>query len=97
MQCAIIPLGQILQNVASVLCAVFIAEYSTVTRHITSVPCVYYYGHIVVVRADREQCPLLLSTYTFAGCVTGSLYHNVTGIYFLSLANRKCDLCSYET
>ena len=31
------------------------------------------------------------------GCVTGSLYNSVTGIYFSSLANHKYDLCSYKT
>jgi len=33
----------------------------------------------------------------FAGWVTVSLYRNVTGIFFLTLANHKNDLCSYDT
>jgi hypothetical protein len=49
------------------------------------------------MHADRWQCCLLLNTNTFAGWVTGSLYHNVTGIFFWSLANHKYDLCSVET
>jgi len=43
------------------------------------------------------QCCLLLNTYTFAGWVTGSMYRDVTGIFFWSHANRKYDLCSDET
>jgi hypothetical protein len=42
------------------------------------------------------QCCLLLNNYTFAGWVTGSLYNNVTWIFFWSLANHKYDLCSYD-
>ena len=40
MLCVIIPLCQVLQNIASGLVALFIREYSTVIRNITSVPCV---------------------------------------------------------
>ena len=39
-QCGIIPLCQVLQKVTSVLVAVFIRQYSSVIRNITSVPSV---------------------------------------------------------
>jgi len=71
-----------LQNIASVLFAVFIRQYSSVITNITSFPSVYSYSHIVGLHADSGQCCLSLNTYTFAGWVTGSLYHNVTGIFF---------------
>jgi hypothetical protein len=81
---------------ASVLVAFLIGEFSTVIRNITYVPCVESYSHIVGLHAGRGQCHLLLNTNTFAGWVTGSPYHNVTGIFFQSLANHKYDLCSDE-
>ena len=40
-QCGIIPLCQVLQKVTSVSVAVFIIQYSSVIRNITSVPSVY--------------------------------------------------------
>ena len=88
---------QTLHNIPSALFAVFIGEYSSVIRNITSIPFVWTYGHIVGLQADRGQCRLLLNTYIFACWVTGSLYHNVTEIFFSSLANHKYDLCSCET
>jgi len=39
-QCGIIPLCQVLQKVTSVLVAVFIRQYSSVIRNITSIPSV---------------------------------------------------------
>ena len=38
---------------------------------------------------QTQQCPLLLKTYTFVGCVTGSLHHNVTRILFQSPVNHN--------
>ena len=74
----IIPLCKVLQNIPSVVVAVFIWEYSRVIRNITSIPSYNLKA-------------------TFAGGVTGSVYHTVTGIFFLCLANNKYDLCSEET
>jgi len=44
------------------------------------------------------QCLLLLNSCTFAGWVTGSLHHNVTGIFFSSLVNHRmiCVLMRHE-
>ena len=39
-------------------------------------------ARIVVMYADIGQCLLFLNIYTFAGCVTVTLYHIVTGIFF---------------
>jgi len=79
--CCIIPLWQFLQNIASVLFAVFIRQYSSVITNITSVPCLYSYSHIVGLHADIRQCCLLLNSYTFPGWVPVSLYHNVTACF----------------
>ena len=81
-QCGIIPLCQVLQEITSVLVAVFIRQYSSVIRNIASVPSVQSYSHTVVLHADRRQCHLLLNTCIFACWVTGLLYHNVTGMFF---------------
>ena len=39
-QCGIIPLSQMLENIACALFAVSIEEYNTVIRNNTSIPCV---------------------------------------------------------
>ena len=77
--------------------AVFISHYSTVIRNITFSPSAQSYSHTVALHADTHQCLLLLNTYTFAGWVTGSLHHNVTGMFFSSLVNQKYDPCPDET
>jgi hypothetical protein len=51
----------------------------------------------VGLHADRGQCCLLLNTYTFAGWVAGSMYHNVSGMFSWSLADHKYDFCLDET
>jgi len=44
----------------------------------------------------KIQICLEFAKHTFAGWVAGSLYHNVTGIFFQSLVHLKYDLCSDE-
>jgi hypothetical protein len=66
----------------NLLVTLFMKEYSTVISNTTSIPCVSSYSHIVRLHADRGQCHLLLNTYTFAVSLTGSLYRNVTGIFY---------------
>ena len=77
--------------------AVFISQYSTAITNITFSPSVQSHSHTVGLHADGQQCLLLLNTDTFAGWVTGSLHHIVTGIFFSSLVNHKCDPCSDGT
>jgi len=69
--------------------AVFISQYSTAITNITFSPSVQSYSHTVGLHADRQQCLLLLNNDTFAGWVTGSLHHILTGIFFSSLANHS--------
>jgi len=69
--------------------AVVISQYSTAITNITSSPSVLSYSHTVGLHADRQQCLLLQNTDTFAGLVTGSLHHIVTGMFFSSLANHS--------
>jgi len=90
-------LCQVSQNIASVLFAFFIRQYSSVIKNFTSVPCLYSYSHTVGLHADIGQCCLLLNSYTFPGWVPVSLYHNVTWMFSWSLVNHKYDLCSDET
>ena len=40
------------------LVAVFIRQYSTVIRNVSSVPCVWLYSYIVVLHADRAMLPV---------------------------------------
>jgi len=103
-QCSIIPLCQVLQTTAAsavsspygqyfktllLSVAVFISHYSTVITNITFSPSAQSYSHTVGLHADTQQCLLLLNTDTFAGWVTRSLHHNVTGISFSSLVNHS--------
>jgi len=103
-QCSVIPLCQVLQTTAAsavsspygqyfktllLSVAVFISHYSTVITNITFSPSAQSYSHTVGLHADTQQCLLLLNTDTFAGWVTRSLHHNVTGISFSSLVNHS--------
>jgi len=69
--------------------AVVISQYNTAITNITFSPSVQSYSHTVGLHADRQQCLLLLNTDTFAGWVTYSLHHILTGIIFSSLANHS--------
>jgi len=69
--------------------AVVISQYSTAITNITFSPSAQSYSHTVGLHADTQQCLMLLNTDTFAGWVTGSLHHNVIGIFFSSLANHS--------
>jgi len=80
-QCNIIPLCQYFKT-SLLSVAVFISHYSTVITNITFSPSVQSYSHTVALHADTQQCLLLLNSCTFAGWVTGSLHHNVTGMFF---------------
>jgi hypothetical protein len=95
-QCGIIPVWQVLQNIASVLVAVFIWECSRIIRNIISVPLY----NLTVTLLDWMQQRAISSVAEhlhFASLVTGLVYYSVRGIFLLSLANRKYDLCSEET
>jgi len=87
-QFSIIPLCQYFKT-SLLSVAVFISHYSTVITNITFSPSAQSYSHTVALRADTQQCLLLLNTCTFAGWVTGSLHDNVTGIFFPSLVNQS--------
>ena len=79
-QCGIILLCQVLQKVTFVLFAVFIRQYSSVIRNITSVPSIILQPHCCTACRQRAVPPV--SKHIFAGWVTCSLYCNVTGIFF---------------
>ena len=80
-QCSIIPLCQYFKT-SLLSVAVYISHNSTVITNITFSPSVQSYSHTVALHADTQQCLLLLNTCTFAGWVTVSLHHVVTGMFF---------------
>jgi len=59
----------------------FLSDSIAQSVETTSIHCVQTYSHIVGLHADKRQSRHLLNNYTFTGWVTGSLYHNVTGIF----------------
>jgi stress-induced morphogen len=66
-QCGIIPLCQVVQNMATVLVAVFIWEYSRFIRNITSDPFNNLYGHIVGLHADSRKISLNIHQHLQTG------------------------------
>jgi len=66
-QCSIISLWKVLQNIASVLVAVFIGEFSAVIRNITSIPCVESYTLLDYMQTEVNAACCQTLTHLLAG------------------------------
>ena len=86
-QCSIIPLCQVLQNIAAVSCSFYQPVQQGHLKH-------YFLSLSIILQphcwtACRQRAMAAVAKHTFVSWVTSSLYHNVTGILFSCLVNHR--------